>query len=69
MRTCLASYSTLVLLCGVLPTLASSPRNVLLIMTDDCNTDLGCYGHDLVQSPHIDRLAKRGVLFERAYCQ
>lgn len=42
--------------------------NVLFIMTDDLNCDLGSYGHRLVQSPNIDRLADEGVLFENAYC-
>lgn len=43
--------------------------NVLLLMADDMNNVLGCYGHPRVKTPSLDRLAAQGVKFERAYCQ
>ncbi len=52
-------------------TLAESSRpNVLLIAVDDLNDWIGCLGgHPQVKTPHIDRLAARGVLFSNAHCQ
>jgi choline-sulfatase len=44
--------------------------NILLIGFDDLNDWLGCLkGHPQVRTPHIDRLARRGMLFTQAHCQ
>jgi len=45
-------------------------NNVLLIMSDQHRMDAaGCYGHPIVQTPNLDRLASEGIRFTQTYCQ
>ena len=47
----------------------TDPRpDVLYISIEDVAPLMGCYGHPVVKTPHIDALGTRGVVFERAYC-
>ncbi|NND95883.1 MAG: sulfatase [Pirellulaceae bacterium] len=60
----------LLLLLPLLTTFTASAQqpNVLFIAVDDLRPQLGCYGKTFMTTPHFDALAKRSVLFERAYC-
>lgn len=48
---------------------AQRKPNVLFLAVDDLRPELGCYGHRTIKSPNIDRLARSGMVFERAHCQ
>ena len=57
---------------GLLPNLhtyAEKQYNVLFLVVDDLLPMLGCYGHSVMHTPNIDRIAQRGTLFNHAYCQ
>src|SRR5688500_15192444 len=48
--------------------LAQSPPNLILVLIDDLGYgDLSCYGNKLVQTEHIDRLAREGIRFTLCY--
>lgn len=48
---------------------AVNKPNVLFIAVDDLRPELGCYGNTIVRTPNIDRIASRGIVFNKAYCQ
>jgi len=48
--------------------LRPSPMNVIIVTLDTTRADrMGCYGYRSARTPALDRLAKQGVLFEKAY--
>ncbi|MCC7494960.1 MAG: sulfatase [Fimbriimonadaceae bacterium] len=48
---------------------AATPPNVLFMAVDDLRPEMGCYGVPGIRTPHLDRLAAGGTVFDRAYCQ
>lgn len=46
----------------------AAKKNVLVIVADDLGRDLGCYGHKLSKTPHLDALAADGTRFDYAFC-
>lgn len=62
-------FSRFVLLIGASQLACAAPKpNVLLILVDDLKPSMGCYGDRHAITPHMDKLAARGMRFDLAYC-
>ena len=48
---------------------AAERPNILFIAVDDLRPEFGAYGASYIESPNLDRIAKEGITFQRAYCQ
>lgn len=44
-------------------------QNILLIISDDLRTTLGCYGDTIAYTPNVDALSQESVSFLNAYAQ
>jgi arylsulfatase A-like enzyme len=69
MKTALFHLITL-LLAGVCGAAEKADRpNILWLVSEDNDVYLGCYGDPLARTPTLDKLASRGVLYERCFAQ
>jgi uncharacterized sulfatase len=58
-----------IILAALFNTLSAKQPNIVFLLADDMNRDSwGIYGNQDCKTPNIDRLAKDGTRFERAYC-
>ncbi len=63
-----ALVALLSLAASISPAQVDRRPNVLFIAVDDLRPEMACYGVEKMVTPHFDRLAERGVRFDRAYC-
>ena len=67
------SFSRVVLFClswlwlGVEAATSTQPNIAIFIMDDVGQSDLGTYGHPIVKTPNIDRIAREGMRFDNAF--
>jgi len=65
------ALSALLALGGLAPAQDPAPAarpNFIFFITDDISPDdLGCYGHGVVRTPNLDRMAREGLVFDNAY--
>ena len=67
--TAVAPFASMLSQAAPAATPDSKKPNVLLIMVDDLFPRMSAYGYTEVKAPNIERLAKKGVRFDRNYCQ
>ena len=60
-------YLSLIFLAANFLSSAEKPNIVFFFTDDQTSSVLGCYGHPLVKTPNIDRLAKEGTRFANAF--
>lgn len=65
----LPAFLSLLIVFGVMSGRGEGKPNILFLIADDLRPELGCYGSDIAATPHLDALARRGIRFDRAYCQ
>ncbi len=49
------------------PAAAQAPLNIVWIVVDDMSANFSCYGETTVETPNVDRLAREGTMFRKAF--
>ncbi len=52
---------------GVVDAAAPAKPNVVWIIVDDMSANLSCYGEKLIETPHVDRMAREGTRFTKTF--
>ena len=66
-RTFLSAAATVA---AAAPRMGERPPNLVFYMADELRAEsIGCYGHPIVKTPNIDRLASQGTRFEQCHVQ
>lgn len=64
----LAAWAATILITAMATAVTAAPPNIIFILADDLGYgDVGCYGQQRIQTPHIDRLATEGLRFTDFY--
>ncbi|KAI8435488.1 hypothetical protein MSG28_003785 [Choristoneura fumiferana] len=66
-RISAAVYALLLYLSVTETVLLNNQRNVLILLADDAGLELGAYGNKICQTPHLDALARRSLVFNDAF--